>query len=829
MKKKNLLMTAMAIFGLAAATFGQTIPSYVPTNGLVGWWPFTGNALDESANANDGTVNGATLVTDRFSNANSAYSFDGINDDIICPNSNIPTTTNVSISVWIKPFQNNGIAEFICLGSPSSTTWGTMAGTDWNGSPYQTMNYGRGCSGTGVSNVAVAPNLNNWQHITYVSSGVGGICSVYVNGNLIGQSNNGSVGSCTSSNLYFGVDIFGPNYINCVLDDIGIWDRALTQQEITALYNSNNCNNITASATPAQPTCGLPNATLSGSASGGSGSYNYLWSNGATTASVSNLSAGTYTLTVTDNNGCTASSSANVNNSICPKINTQSTINNITQNSATVSWPAVSCAAKYRVIIKNVSTAVQTTTIVASPATSLNLINLQPNTTYQVRIRTQCSQNGTVLSQTSPITSFTTLNSQGIQCLPPTNISSALIGASSVQVSWTAAAGVIQYNLRYRIVGTGTWITNTINASLTDITLINLTPASTYEFQMRTKCNNNPSEFSPYSTLYNFYSGSSGTALHSCGPDSVHNSQLSYGLLTDQQGNNYKTILIGSQEWMAENLYSSIYRNGDPINNITGNTQWQNATSGAWCHFNNNSQFECPYGKLYNWYAVADSRNLCPTGWHIPTDTEWNILIQHLDSMYSPNATASQSDSAGGKIKTSGFAFWSPSTDTSSNSSGFSGLPAGNRSSIGVFSNLYAYANWWSASVNVDNSWYRSVRYFNNDIYRFSSNRSSGFSVRCLKDQSSGNRIHHNESLQRFNLYPNPTKHSINLIINSPTETTATITISDILGRVLQTETEELINGTNTITYNISAFAAGVYLVHVGNGNTQQVFKLVKE
>ncbi len=593
--------------------------------------------------------------------------------------------------------------------------------------------------------------------------------------------------------------------------------------------NAQNCSSLNANLQSIPTTCGLPNGAASGSASGGTSPYTFIWSNGSSSSSIQNLGSGSYSLTVTDNNGCTVSNSANVNSSLCPKINTQSSITNITQSGATITWPALSCAAKYRVIIKNVSTAVQTTTIVASPATSINLTNLQPNTTYQVRIRTQCSQNGTVLSQTSPITAFTTLNSQGIQCLPPTNISSTPVGASSVQVSWTAAVGAIQYNLRYRIVGTGTWITNTINASLTDITLSNLTPASTYEFQMRTKCNNNPTEFSPYSTLYIFYSGTSGTTLHSCGPDSVHNSQLSYGLLTDQQGNNYKTILIGSQEWMAENLYSSIYRNGDPINNITGNTQWQNATSGAWCHFNNDSQFECPYGKLYNWYAVADSRNLCPTGWHIPTDSEWNILIQHLDSMYSPNATASQSDSAGGKIKTSGFAFWSPSTDTSSNSSGFSGLPAGNRSSIGVFSNLYAYANWWSASVNIDNSWYRSVRYYNNDIYRFSTNRSSGFSVRCLKDQSSGNRIHHNESLQKYNLYPNPTSNNINLIINSTTEATASITINDMLGRVMQTETEELITGTNTFTYNISNFAAGLYFIRISNGTETTTLKMVKE
>jgi len=101
---------------------------------------------------------------------------------------------------------------------------------------------------------------------------------------------------------------------------------------------------------------------------------------------------------------------------------------------------------------------------------------------------------------------------------------------------------------------------------------------------------------------------------HSCGAPKVHNPAKSYGSMTDQQGNVYKTIVIGSQEWMAENLKTSIYRNGEPIENVTDNAQWVGLATGARCYYNNDSQYECPYGKLYNWYAVADPRNLCPTG-----------------------------------------------------------------------------------------------------------------------------------------------------------------------------------------------------------------------
>jgi hypothetical protein len=248
----NRALTQQEITNLYNSSLTQTacLPANVPTTGLVGYWPFCGNANDESGNTNNGTVNGAALTTDRFGNANSAYSFDGVNDFITTNSIGIPTNTNISISVWLKPNGNFGIAEFLSLGSSTNTTWGLISGENWNGSPYLTMNYGRGCSGTGSSNLALAPTLNSWQHLVYASTGVGGVCNIYLNGNLIGQSINGTSGLCTNNNLYFGVDIFGPNYLNCSLDDIGIWNRVLTQEEITNLYNVNQCiTNITVTDT----------------------------------------------------------------------------------------------------------------------------------------------------------------------------------------------------------------------------------------------------------------------------------------------------------------------------------------------------------------------------------------------------------------------------------------------------------------------------------------------------------------------------------------------------------------------------------------------------
>ena len=104
------------------------------------------------------------------------------------------------------------------------------------------------------------------------------------------------------------------------------------------------------------------------------------------------------------------------------------------------------------------------------------------------------------------------------------------------------------------------------------------------------------------------------------GNPNIHNANCTYGVMTDQEGNVYKTIVIGTQEWMAENLNTSIYRNGDAILTNLDNAIWQNTTSGAWAYNSNDSSYAFPYGKLYNWYACVDARQLCPVGWHVPTD-----------------------------------------------------------------------------------------------------------------------------------------------------------------------------------------------------------------
>ena len=197
-----------------------------------------------------------------------------------------------------------------------------------------------------------------------------------------------------------------------------------------------------------------------------------------------------------------------------------------------------------------------------------------------------------------------------------------------------------------------------------------------------------------------------------------------FGTVMDIDGNNYQTVVIGTQEWMAENLKTTRYRDGSTIPNVTDNTEWRQLNSGAWCNYDNSPVNDATYGKLYNWYAAANP-NLCPQGWHVPTDAEWTVLINYLGG----------ENVAGGKMKSVSPLWGAPNTGAT-NESGFSGLPGGNRSgSVGTFDFLGSFGYWWSASESgAEFAWYRFLYGSNADIYRGSISKRSGFCVRCVRD-----------------------------------------------------------------------------------------------
>ncbi len=156
------------------------------------------------------------------------------------------------------------------------------------------------------------------------------------------------------------------------------------------------------------------------------------------------------------------------------------------------------------------------------------------------------------------------------------------------------------------------------------------------------------------------------------------NENLVYGTMTDQDGNVYKTITIGSQTWMAENLRVTTYANGDNISYIESYDGWTASNEGAYCWMGNDKEtYKDIYGALYNFYTIKDSRSIAPIGWHVPSLNEWNTLISYLGGI----------DLAGNKLREKGTSHWAISDIEGTNESGFTALPGGHRETEGSFVN----------------------------------------------------------------------------------------------------------------------------------------------
>jgi len=195
--------------------------------------------------------------------------------------------------------------------------------------------------------------------------------------------------------------------------------------------------------------------------------------------------------------------------------------------------------------------------------------------------------------------------------------------------------------------------------------------------------------------------------------------------VTDIDGNTYRTVKIGDQWWMAENLRVTHYRNGDAIPHITDGTEWSKLTTGAYCEYDNSSANVATYGRLYNWYAVSDNRNIAPAGWHVPSDAEWQTLVDYLGGEFV----------AGGKMKEIGTTHWDSPNQGATNVSGFTALPGGYRSSDGGFFTLGSTTYFWSSKeLNSNHAWFRELIYINAYIARSSASKHSGFSVRLVRD-----------------------------------------------------------------------------------------------
>ena len=197
------------------------------------------------------------------------------------------------------------------------------------------------------------------------------------------------------------------------------------------------------------------------------------------------------------------------------------------------------------------------------------------------------------------------------------------------------------------------------------------------------------------------------------------------GCTNTNDRNTYKTVRIDAQEWMIENLNVGSFRNGDPIPEARSDEEWLKAGqkgNPAWCYYENKSENGGKYGKLYNWYAVTDTRGLAPAGWHVSSDAEWRQTTDFLGG----------EDAAGTKMKSSNG--WTDDGN-GTNESGFTGLPGGCRDLNGKFSGIGVIGFWWSSvEYNKELAWYRCIDISPYYVYRTNYYKQNGLSVRCIKD-----------------------------------------------------------------------------------------------
>jgi uncharacterized protein (TIGR02145 family) len=389
-------------------------------------------------------------------------------------------------------------------------------------------------------------------------------------------------------------------------------------------------------------------------------------------------------------------------------------------NTPAFDWSDVSGAAAYELIVDN-SSGFGSPEIDQTSLTASNYIATSSlaDGTYYWKVR--CKDNVGNWGAWSGVWSFTIKN---VGPNAPTLVSPSDASTTNNSIpsfDWSDVSGAVVYELIVdNSSGFGSPEIDQTNLTVSNYTATSSLADGTYYWKVR--CKDNVGNWGGWSGVWSFTITTNAT-----------------GTVTDIDGNTYKTIRIGNQWWMAENLKVTRYRNGDPITNVTNVTDWNKLTIGAYSNYNNDINNVTTYGRLYNWYAVNDSRNIAPAGWHVPSDSEWKILEIYLGmSKSNADATGWRGTDEGGKMKETGTAHWNSSNVGATNESGFSALPGGSRVYEGEFYWMGTYSHYWSSSEYEPDpkhaGWYRALHCDHPDIFRYYELKYDGYAIRCVKD-----------------------------------------------------------------------------------------------
>jgi len=397
-------------------------------------------------------------------------------------------------------------------------------------------------------------------------------------------------------------------------------------------------------------------------------------------------------------------------------------------------------------------------------------LTLGTDYTYRVKAFTDVNESGYVTSNTTN-TSFP----------PPTNLTATPIDDQSIQLIWTDNCSFENgYRLERSDGGSFAQIAE-LDVAITEYTDSGLTLGTDYTYRVKAFTDVNESGYAE--TTMPFYADCAGdiggTAVEDCngdcngtafenecgcvGGNTGLETDFCYGctdsnydnydsqatiddgtcmyICTDIDGNVYQTVEIGDQVWMAENLKVTHYRNGDAIPTGHSNSEWSNlydTETGAYCVYDDNEANADTYGYLYNWYAVDDSRNIAPEGWHVPTDDEIKALEMYLGmSQSEADDTGYRGTNEGSKLAGNADLWNSGALENNSEfgSSGFTALPGGYRFSSGNYYYMGFFGYFWSsAEYDSYDAWTRGLIYDISDVYRYNGSKQYGFSVRCIRD-----------------------------------------------------------------------------------------------
>jgi uncharacterized protein (TIGR02145 family) len=699
-------------WAVEAMKSGKSGPATGLKKGLVAYYPFNGNAKDESGNGNNGTVSGATLTSDRFGNASRAYQFNGTSNYIDCGSSTILNVNQHSVVCWVNIPATVTDVPFVSKVNPNQ---------------YETISLGTVSSrlatgfatGTEVNHTLIGKQIpqGNWHFVGMAYDGT--FVNLFIDGAKDTTFPRTGVVRTTTSPLQIGLHGGDNTFLKGSIDDIRIYNHALSPAEIDSLYHEggwigNPNNNPPVFST--KPTDMLATAT------------------------VGNLYKDT--INATDTDGDTV------------KYAFKDSVAGMTLTSGVISWTpvkadidshTVSVLAKdgkggldtltWTIIVSDTSTALMGPSITTQPKSQT--VTAGQNDTFSVTamgtapLSYQWYQNGTVISGATS-SSYILLNVQAANSgtytvtisngtLPNATSTGAMLAVNPAQVT----APGITFQPQSDTVTVGQSDTFSVTATGTaplsyqwyqDGTAISGATSSSYVITSVVPANAGTYTVKVFNgTLPN---ATSAGALFTV-------NAITGGTAADIDGHVYRTVKIGTQIWMMENLKTARYNDGSAIPLVSDVSAWNSLGSSAtpgYCWYNNDSAtYKDAYGALYNWYAV-NSGKLAPKGWHVPSDSEWTMLINYLGGA---NVAASA-------LKEAGTMHWT-SNSGATDSTDFLALPGGYRySNTGAFGSIGSWGNWWTSTAQSAVSsycWGISL-----DLTHSQLSKGYGCSVRCIQD-----------------------------------------------------------------------------------------------